>query len=93
MLRFLLGLPGGQQAPWMMSHRDVAPLLKAEKAPLRGGALLPRALSAFSDYDGVLAATTHAQEFCAGCRGGAFHQPLFQRRFMIFDKTTRGPGV
>lgn len=93
LLRFLLlGYKVGRNAPVMLGHPDVAPLLKAEKH-MGGEAHLLKGFIRFSDYGGVLAATISPKNFVLPFLVSHFCLRYPNEHFMIFDKVHKAALV
>ncbi len=86
LLRFLLlGYQLGAQAPWMLAHEDVKPVLAAEHH-LLGEVHLLKGFIRFSDYGGVLTATITPKNFVLPFLVEHFTMRYSEEDFMIFDK-------
>ena len=87
MLRFLLfGYETGRQAPWMLGHPLVAPLLAAEKH-LQGECRLLLGFVRFSDAGGAMTAEITPKNFVLPYIAGHFTRRFSGEDFLIYDKT------
>lgn len=93
MLRFLLlAYQQGPQAPFMLGHPDVAPLLDAERHLLHEAHLLTGFVR-FSDSDGALTATVTPKNFALPFIAPHFIDRYSQENFLIFDKVHKAALV
>ncbi len=84
----LLGYAQGSKTPYLFGHRDVEPLLKAEKH-LMGETHLLKGFVRFSDCDGVLTAQITPKNFVLPFLAEHFVDRYAQENFLIYDKTNK----
>ena len=86
LLRFLLlGYREGGKVASLLGHREVAPVLAAERHLLREAHLL-KGFVRFSDYDGVLAASITPKNFVLPFLQEHFVARYSEEDFIIYDK-------